>query len=171
VSVKATYSIGDLAAAAGVSRRTLHFYVQRGLLQPPAGRGRGARYTDAHLARLLQIKTWQEQGMPLQEIRERLEGRGPHPPRGPDEGERMYLERRSEEPEPDGRAALRRLEVPAGAATTGTAGAPGAAWFRQPLVAGFELHVAAGRRPLTAWQLALLARSLGEILENGGDEE
>lgn len=155
----ATYSIGDLAGAAGVSRRTVRFYVQRELLPAPAGLGRGARYTDAHLARLLQIKGWQEQGVPLEEIRTRLSGatrqaerRGARP---------VSLERRADGEAGQGQAfrvaALSQL--------------PGSAWFRQPLVAGFELHVGAGRHPLTAHQLARLARALGDIVDNGGNEE
>src|SRR5664280_1016439 len=68
-----TFSIGSLADAAGVSRRTVRFYVQGGVLEPPVGLGRGAHYTEAHLARLMQIKSWQEQGAPLEAIRARLE--------------------------------------------------------------------------------------------------
>ena len=51
------------------------------------------------------------------------------------------------------------------------AAAPGAGWFRQPLAPGFELHVAAGTRPLTARQLAALAGALADIVKNGGEEE
>jgi hypothetical protein len=63
-------------------------------------------------------------------------------------------------------AAVRRAPAPGQPQDT-----PGTAWFRQPLIAGFELHVSADRRPLTARQLARLARSLGGILDNGGNEE
>ena len=72
MNAAASYSIGSLAAAAGVSRRTVRFYVQRALLPPPEGLGRGAHYTGDHLACLLQIKGWQEQGVPLDEIHARL---------------------------------------------------------------------------------------------------
>ncbi|MBP1634901.1 MAG: hypothetical protein H6Q10_1475 [Acidobacteria bacterium] len=171
MSVRATYSIGDLAAAAGVSRRTLHFYVQRGLLPPPEGRGRGARYTDDHLARLLQIKGWQEQGLPLEEIRGRLTG----------DRRAAFLVRREPGAHPGWALVLpggRPAEPPAPVEQPVSAGAPsavpdtpGSSWFRQPLVAGFELHVAGGRRPLTAQQLALLARALGDILDNRGEEQ
>lgn len=136
----ATYSIGDLADAAGVSRRTVRFYVQRELLPAPEGLGRGARYTGTHLARLIQIKEWQEQGVALEEIRRRLES-----------GQ-------------SSRAPMARWPPPA-------ADLPGSAWFRQPLAAGYELHVAAVRRPLTAHQLARLAGALGDIVDNGGEEE
>jgi hypothetical protein len=38
-------SIGELADATGVSRRTVRFYVQRGLIDPPVGLGRASHYT------------------------------------------------------------------------------------------------------------------------------
>jgi len=79
MSPERTFSIGALAAAAGVSRRTVHFYVQRDLLPPPHGLGRGAQYAEVHLARLLQIKAWQEEGVPLQEIRGRVAATAPQP--------------------------------------------------------------------------------------------
>jgi len=49
-------SIGELSDATGVTRRTIRFYVQRGLLPPPLGGGRGSYYTEAHLLRLLAVK-------------------------------------------------------------------------------------------------------------------
>lgn len=65
-------SIGDLAERADVSRRTIRFYVQRGLLAPPHGGGRGSHYTGAHLERLLAVKRLQEVGIPLEAILQRL---------------------------------------------------------------------------------------------------
>jgi len=61
-------SIGELADAAGVSRRAVRFYVQRGLLPPPATRGRGAHYEAAHVERLRQILRLQEAGHSLAAI-------------------------------------------------------------------------------------------------------
>jgi len=57
------YTIEDLVEITGYSRRTIRYYVQEGLLEPPAGRGRGGFYYDSHLQRLLQIKAYQEKGM------------------------------------------------------------------------------------------------------------
>lgn len=62
------YSVGELAEAGGVSRRTVRFYVQRGLIDPPHGVGRGAYYDASHLARLLAVKHAQERGLPLEVI-------------------------------------------------------------------------------------------------------
>jgi DNA-binding transcriptional MerR regulator len=69
-------AIGELADQAGVSRRAVRFYVQRGLLPAPAGGGRGSFYTTDHLATLLTIKRLQEEGVSLTAIAERL-GLGP----------------------------------------------------------------------------------------------
>ncbi|MBF0503044.1 MAG: MerR family transcriptional regulator [Candidatus Riflebacteria bacterium] len=62
------YGIGELADLAGISRRAVRFYVQRGLLPPPAGAGRGHYYITEHLDRLRQIKVLQEAGLSLEAI-------------------------------------------------------------------------------------------------------
>ncbi len=64
------YGIGELAAAAGVSRRAVRFYVQRGLLPPPHGAGRGSHYDASHLAVLRKIGEMQVSGIPLEAIRQ-----------------------------------------------------------------------------------------------------
>jgi len=66
------YGINELAALGGVSRRTIRFYIQENLLPPPLGLGRGNHYTDAHLERLLQVRTLQEKGHTIAQIREHL---------------------------------------------------------------------------------------------------
>lgn len=74
------YGPDELADLAGVSRRTVRYYVQRGLLPAPAGLGRGKHYSKAHLARLIRIRELQAGGIPLEEIADRLDGREPAPP-------------------------------------------------------------------------------------------
>ncbi len=64
----ASYSIGELAALGEVSRRTVRYYVQRGLLEAPTGLGRGRHYTQGHLDTLIRIRKLQEAGRPLAEI-------------------------------------------------------------------------------------------------------
>lgn len=66
------HAIGELADLGGVSRRTVRYYVQEGLLPAPLGVGRGRHYGPAHLERLLQVKALQEQGRTLDEIRREL---------------------------------------------------------------------------------------------------
>ena len=63
------YTIGELAELGGVSRRTVRYYVQEGLIPPPAGLGRGAHYGREHLEALLRVKSMQERGLMLEEIR------------------------------------------------------------------------------------------------------
>jgi len=63
------YSVGDLADLGGVQRRTVRYYVQEGLLPTPHGVGRGNHYGPEHLERLLKVKTLQEGGRSLDEIR------------------------------------------------------------------------------------------------------
>ena len=66
------YSVGELADLGGVSRRTVRYYVQEGLLPAPHGVGRGDHYGREHLERLLQVKALQEAGRTLDEIRQLL---------------------------------------------------------------------------------------------------
>jgi DNA-binding transcriptional MerR regulator len=68
------YGVEDLAERAGVSRRTVRYYVQRGLLPAPLGFGRGKHYNEAHLATLVRIRELQEAGVGLTDIPRRLEG-------------------------------------------------------------------------------------------------
>ncbi|CAN5307892.1 hypothetical protein BH09GEM1_BH09GEM1_18440 [soil metagenome] len=63
----------ELADRAGVSIRTVRYYIQQGLLTKPEARGPGAHYTEEHLDRLLLIKRLQREHLPLAEIRRVLE--------------------------------------------------------------------------------------------------
>ena len=69
-----SYSIGELAEKSGLTRRGVRFYVQRGMLHPPNGAGRGSHYDDSHLERLASIQRLQEAGHSLENIRQILEG-------------------------------------------------------------------------------------------------
>jgi DNA-binding transcriptional MerR regulator len=80
-------TIGELAAAAGLTRRAVRFYVQQRLLPPPEGLGRGSQYDASHLARLEKIAELQRAGHSLDAIRRILGGEvipesaAPAPPR------------------------------------------------------------------------------------------
>jgi hypothetical protein len=65
------YTAETLAFRAGVPLRTVRFYLQEKLLDPPLGRGRGAHFTDHHLAQLQQARMLQNAGFTLEAIRER----------------------------------------------------------------------------------------------------
>jgi DNA-binding transcriptional MerR regulator len=75
VADDARYAIGDLADLGGVSRRTVRYYVQEGLLPEPYGVGRGNHYGREHLDQLLKVKSLQENGRSLDEIRHTLNHR------------------------------------------------------------------------------------------------
>ncbi len=66
-----TYTAETLAFRAGVPLRTLRFYAQEKLIDPPLGRGRGAHFSDHHLIQLQQARTLQNAGFSLEAIRER----------------------------------------------------------------------------------------------------
>ena len=69
----ADYTLQQLADEAGVTPRTIRYYIAQGLLASP-GAGSGARYTDAHLERLRLIRQLQRNHLPLAEIRKQLAG-------------------------------------------------------------------------------------------------
>jgi DNA-binding transcriptional MerR regulator len=75
--------VRGLAAASGVSRRAIRFYVGRGLLPPPEGRGRGGRYTHEHLQRLARIQELQRAGYSLEAIGQIFAGTEVAPPPAP----------------------------------------------------------------------------------------
>lgn len=61
-------SIGEIADLTGVSRRTVRFYVQRGLIDPPVGLGRSSHYTAAHAEQIQRVLALQRGGLRLEEI-------------------------------------------------------------------------------------------------------
>lgn len=133
---RARYSIAELAQRAGVSRRTVRFYVQRGLIPPPYGRGRGRHYGDEHLEALLRVRALKAEGHALAD-----------------------LVLRTDETPPKRRPAKRSR----GADAPGRRKRPGRVWVRQTVAPGYELHVADDRSPLREEQLARLARVLGTL--------
>ncbi|MFO0714355.1 MAG: MerR family transcriptional regulator [Sandaracinus sp.] len=58
----------EVAKAAGVSPRTVRYYIQRGLLPPPRFRGPDTAYGDEHVVRLRAIRRLQEAYWPLDAI-------------------------------------------------------------------------------------------------------
>ena len=72
------FDLTQLADRAGVSPRTVRYYIQQGLLPAPE-KGPGAHYGPEHLERLLLIKRFQREHLPLAEIRRLLEESGDSP--------------------------------------------------------------------------------------------
>jgi DNA-binding transcriptional MerR regulator len=65
------YTAEQLAQLAGVSLRTVRYYVQEELIDRPLARGPGAHFTDAHLGQLKRCKLLQDWGFDLETIRDR----------------------------------------------------------------------------------------------------
>lgn len=67
------FNIEYLTQETGISRRTIRYYIQRGLLPPPEGNRRGSYYTSEHLERLKLIHQLVQRGTPLIQIKHVLE--------------------------------------------------------------------------------------------------
>jgi len=61
-------SLNDLAKKSGVPERTIRYYISRGLIPGPMRGGRGAEYTQEHLAGIQNVRRLQSGGMTLAEI-------------------------------------------------------------------------------------------------------
>ena len=137
-------SLEELADRMGLSRRAIRFYVQRGLLPPPLGLGRGRHYDRRHLETLRRIQELQSSGHSLDAIGQILAGGKVTPPTatsvtdGPPAGAGLPPARR--------RAAL-SAEL----------------WTRLRLAPGVELHVDATTHP-TAEQLLKIRQAVRRIL-------
>lgn len=66
------FLIGDLAQRAGVSVRTIRYYINEGLLPPPEVKGRYTYYSENYLYRLELIHRLKDAFLPLKEIRQRM---------------------------------------------------------------------------------------------------
>lgn len=97
----ARYTLTELADLAGVTPRTVRYYLAQGLLPGVGVAGPGAKYDDTHLARLRLIRRLQAEHQPLAEIRHRLESvddatvlaLGEPPDAGPTDSALEYLRR------------------------------------------------------------------------------
>ena len=74
---KESYLINQLAERAGVTVRTIRYYVNEGLLPPPQTKGRYSAYDEDYLYRIRLIKFYKESYLPLSRIREQLDGMTP----------------------------------------------------------------------------------------------
>jgi DNA-binding transcriptional MerR regulator len=136
VSGEARYGVEELAELLNrevddprdeVSRRTVRYFVQEGLLQGPYGRGRGKHYGPEHLQRLREIRDLQKKGLTLGEVR-------------------AWLARSVARP-----AAVATEAVPA------ASWRPVTEWMRLELLPGVELHLSGRYRRPSARQLTELA--------------
>ena len=68
-----TFDLNELSDRAGVTPRTVRYYISQGLLPAPDAQGPSTRYGQGHLDRLLLIRQLQREHLPLAEIRAHLE--------------------------------------------------------------------------------------------------
>ena len=144
-------SIEELADRAGLTRRAVRFYVQRGLLPPPLGLGRGRHYDQRHVDAIRRVQELQAAGHSLDAIGKILSG-GDVP-----------VATAEEVPPTQPR---RRAELSA------------ELWTRLRLMPGVELHFDAAEHPTTE-QLTRIRQAVRRILrpdlaeppDDGGDDE
>ncbi len=63
-----SWSLAELSEQAGVPRRTIRYYIARGLLEGPVKAGPRSAYGPGHLERLQRIQALQGEGLTLAEI-------------------------------------------------------------------------------------------------------
>lgn len=75
------FSIDELSMLAGVTPRTVRYYIAEGLVDRPIGEKRGAHYVRRHLEQLLLIRRWTDAGLSLERVRELISGAPEDPAR------------------------------------------------------------------------------------------
>ena len=151
---KETYRIGELTELAGVTRRTVHYYINKGLIPPAKGTGVNSYYTTDHLNRIRLIRELQESYLPLEEIRKIIVPLNPA-------GVVEYLERHKQRPPAADREYLAR--EPAGETEGRFTGAP-LLYERIDLGENVELHFPAELRKRKPALLRSLLDSAGKII-------
>src|SRR3954466_2720451 len=73
-------SLDELSSLAGVTPRTVRYYIAEGLIARPEGEKRGAYYLRRHLEQLLLVRRWTDAGLSLDRIRELIAGAPEDPP-------------------------------------------------------------------------------------------
>jgi DNA-binding transcriptional MerR regulator len=69
-----TFTLDDLCTLTDLTKRTVRYYMQLGLVERPIGETRAAHYTSRHLDQLLRVKQLTEAGVSLERIREVMAG-------------------------------------------------------------------------------------------------
>ncbi len=139
------YDLRALCRSADVTPRTVHFYIQQGLLRPAGSPGPGARYDEGHLLRLRLIRRLQKEHLPLAEIRKRLDAIDDR------EVERLLKEADRTASRPRGDSALEYvrdvLRASASRSAAASPGAPPAGTARDPAALRGASLVSAGAPP------------------------
>lgn len=144
------FKLDELAERAGVSPRTVRYYIAQGLLPSPGRLGPMTRYGREHLDRLRHIKRLQEERLSLTEIRTRLQ----HEP--------------IKEPPANARQVASEAILQARSPFEGAASLPPerVVWERITVTPDVELHVRSG--VVADAQIDDVIRVATEILRPGG---
>jgi DNA-binding transcriptional MerR regulator len=126
------WKLAELAAEAGVSPRTVRYYVQRGLLPAPPFKGPDTVYGEEHLRRLKAIRVLQARFLPLDAIQVELARLSP---------DELRALAEAEVPTSILPPAPPTLPEPTKASEVSTP-APVAGYRRWELAPGLELHLA-----------------------------
>ena len=68
------FTIDEICALVEMNKRTVRYYIQKGLVDRPEGIGKGAFYSHSHLEQLLAIRKWKAAGLSLERIQAILAG-------------------------------------------------------------------------------------------------
>lgn len=75
-----TFTLDQLSALTDLPLRTIRYYIQFGLVDRHEGDRKHARYTQKHLDQVLQVRVMADQGMPLERIKQLINGITTPPP-------------------------------------------------------------------------------------------
>src|SRR4051794_38343368 len=138
------WTLEELADRTGVSGRAVRFYVQRGLLPPPLGLGRGRHYDQRHEDVLRRIQDLQAAGHSLDAIGKILSGAAG--------SEAVAATKPDKKPRP---RAMLSAEL----------------WTRLRLATGVELHFDVARHNPTIEQLLALREAVQRIFDDTNDDD
>ncbi|OIP97820.1 MAG: MerR family transcriptional regulator [Syntrophobacteraceae bacterium CG2_30_61_12] len=140
--VTKTFTIDEICALVEMTKRTVRYYIQKGLVDRPEGAGKGAFYRHAHLQQLLLIRKWKAAGLSLERIQDILSGE-----KDGDPGAKPV-------PPPLSR---KRGEVEV--------------WSHLHIADGIELHIEPRRAGLSPAQVRALFREVMELSNKISEEE
>ena len=69
-----TFTLDELCTLTDLTKRTVRYYMQLGLVERPIGETRAAHYTSRHLEQMLRVKQLTDAGVSLERIREVMAG-------------------------------------------------------------------------------------------------
>ena len=152
------YLIGELAERAGVSVRTIRYYISEGLLPSPEVRGRYSVYDEDYLQRIRLIMRLKEAYLPIKEIRKKLETETEEEilsflamfeSTQAQKNEALSYIASVKEPKADQRLKMMRMppapanmdSAPISPQSRGISSSEDSSWRRMEIVPGMELHI------------------------------